>query len=104
MVVWIKKYWFMMGLVTIAAVTMADRQEWAVAAGRWLKGHGHFRHFFFSGLILDPRLMRKGLGDGKASSLWADKKPCRFRPSCRSPSFPNTVWHWQSASYTTSCI
>jgi hypothetical protein len=35
----LKKYWFMVGLVAVAAVTMADRYEWTVAAGRWLKAH-----------------------------------------------------------------
>jgi sodium/bile acid cotransporter 7 len=70
---WLKKYWFMIGLVAVAAVTMADRYEWTVAAGRWLKAHQGpgmviFAIFFFSGLALDARLLRKGLGDGKATA------------------------------------
>jgi sodium/bile acid cotransporter 7 len=69
----LKKYWFMVGLVAVAAVTMADRYEWTVAAGRWLKAHQGpgmviFAIFFFSGLALDVRLLKKGLGDGKATA------------------------------------
>ena len=74
MTAWIKKYWFMMGLVAVAGVTMADRHEWTVSAGRWLKGHNGpdlviFAIFFFSGLALDARLLRKGLGDKQATAV-----------------------------------
>ena len=64
----IRDYWFLMALVAIAVITMADRQEWTVGPGRWLKAHGGpnlviFFIFFFSGLTLDGRLLRKGLVD-----------------------------------------
>ena len=70
---WIKKYWFMVGLVAVTGITMADRHEWTVAAGRWLKGHHGpalviFAIFFLSGLTLDARSLRKGLGDNKATA------------------------------------
>ncbi len=70
---WVKKYWFMLGLVAVAAITMADHQEWTVSGGRWLKAHHGpdmviLAIFFFSGLALDARLLRRGLGDAKATA------------------------------------
>lgn len=64
----IRKYWFLLALIAVAVVTLADRQEWTVSAGRWLKVHRGpdlviFFIFLFSGLTLDGRLLRKGLVD-----------------------------------------
>ena len=72
MTAWIRKYWFMAGLIAVTGITMADHHEWIVTAGRWLKtNHGPamviFSIFFFSGLALDARMLRKGLGDKKAT-------------------------------------
>jgi sodium/bile acid cotransporter 7 len=69
---WIIKYWFITGLVLMSAVTMADRHEWTVWAGRWLKNHSGpnmviFLIFLFSGTTLDARLLRKGLKDFNAT-------------------------------------
>jgi len=65
---WISKYWFIVGLFLLSAMTMADTREWTVSAGRWLKIHGGpgmviFLIFLFSGLTLDARLLRKGISD-----------------------------------------
>lgn len=47
---------------------MADRHEWTVSIGRWLKSHGGpnlvvFSIFIFSGITLDTSLLRKGFRD-----------------------------------------
>lgn len=69
---WIKKYWFLLALIGISLMTLADHYQWTVKAGRWLKSHGGpnwviFFIFFLSGLVLDARLLRKGLSDVKAT-------------------------------------
>jgi solute carrier family 10 (sodium/bile acid cotransporter), member 7 len=69
---WISKYWFICGLVLLAVITVADRHEWTVAIGRWLKSHSGpnlviFFIFIFSGIILDTRLLRKGFRDARAT-------------------------------------
>lgn len=69
---WITKYWFIMGLVLMSAVTMADRHEWTVSVGRWLKNHSGpnmviFSIFLLSGTTLDARLLGKGLKDVNAT-------------------------------------
>jgi len=69
---WLTKYWFMSTLVLLALMTMADTHQWTVSAGRYLKDHAGpdiviFFIFFFSGLALDAGLLRKGLGDFRAS-------------------------------------
>ena len=69
---WLGKYWFLLGLMLMALVTMADSHEWTVAVGRSLKSHGGpnvviFVIFLFSGLTLEARLLRKGLGDLRAT-------------------------------------
>ncbi len=68
-----RKYWFLLALLAVAAVTLADDREWTVGAGRWLKAHGGpdaviFLIFFFSGMTLDSRLLRRGLGDLNATA------------------------------------
>jgi sodium/bile acid cotransporter 7 len=72
MIVWFKKYWFMLGLLVITLITMVDYQQYSVMMGLWLKNHGGpdlviFFIFLFSGLALDARLVRKGLGDFSAT-------------------------------------
>ncbi|MGD9007713.1 MAG: bile acid:sodium symporter [Desulfobacteraceae bacterium] len=69
---WLQRYWFLLGLVVITGITLADQQEWTVRIGRWLKAHHGpdtviFAIFFLSGLALDSRMLRKGLGDLKAT-------------------------------------
>ena len=67
----LEKYWFLLALLAVTAVTLADL-GYAVSAGRWLKNHRGpdlviFLVFLFSGLTLDGQLIRKGLGDLKAT-------------------------------------
>lgn len=69
---WLQKYWFLLGLILITGITLADQQEWSVRVGRWLKVHQGpdmviFAIFFLSGIALDSRMLRKGLGDLKAT-------------------------------------
>jgi sodium/bile acid cotransporter 7 len=69
---WLGKYWFLLGLILMALITVADTREWTVAVGRSLKNHGGpnlviFSIFLFSGLTLDAGLLRKGLGDLRAT-------------------------------------
>lgn len=72
MIAWLKKYWFLLGLLTVALFTLVDHRHYTVAGGLWLKNHGGpdmviFFIFLFSGLALDARLVRKGLGDIRAT-------------------------------------
>jgi len=67
---WIKKYWFVAGLVFVFAVTLADTTETISGIGRWFKLHHGpdaviVLIFFFSGLILDSRQIKSGLMDIK---------------------------------------
>ena len=66
----IKKYWFLVGLLLVFLVTVADTSETVSSIGRWLKVHRGpdvviVLIFFFSGLILDARQTRSGLMDLK---------------------------------------
>jgi solute carrier family 10 (sodium/bile acid cotransporter), member 7 len=66
----IKKYWFLIGLLLVFVVTVADTTETVSGIGRSLKGHHGpavviVLIFFFSGLILDARQTRSGLMDIK---------------------------------------
>ena len=68
------KYWFICGLVLLSAITMTDKYEWTVGAGRWLKDHGGpnlviISIFVLSGCTLDVRLLRKGLKDINATVI-----------------------------------
>lgn len=70
---WLQKYWFLLGLIVITGITLADQQGWTVSLGRWLKvRHGPdlviLAIFFLSGLVLDSRMLRKGLVDYKATT------------------------------------
>ena len=66
----IKKYWFLIGLLLVFVVTVADASETVSSIGRWLKMHRGpdaviVLIFFFSGLILDARQIRSGVMDIK---------------------------------------
>jgi sodium/bile acid cotransporter 7 len=72
----IKKYWFLIGLLFVFVVTVADTTETVSIIGKWLKVHRGpdieiILIFFFSGLILDARQTRSGLMDlrGIAAAL-----------------------------------
>lgn len=69
---WMQKHWFLLALIGLSLVTLADQYLWTVKAGRWLKSHGGpdwviFFIFILSGLVLDARLLRKGLSDVSAT-------------------------------------
>lgn len=66
----LKKYWFLIGLLLVFVVTVADTSETVSSIGRWIK----MRHgpdavivliFFSSGLILNASQVRKGVMDVK---------------------------------------
>lgn len=66
----IKKYWFLIGLLLIFVVTVADVTGTVSSIGRWLKMHHGpdaviILIFFFSGLILNARQITSGVMDIK---------------------------------------
>ena len=67
----IKKYWFLMGLLLVFVVTVADVSETVASLGRWFKMHRGpdiviVLIFFFSGLILEVRQIKSGIMDAKS--------------------------------------
>ncbi len=68
----IKKYWFLVGLVLVFGVTLADVTDMTAEAGRWCKQHHGpnlviFLVFLFSGIILNPSQIRAGLKNLKGT-------------------------------------
>jgi len=66
----IKKYWFLIGLLLVFAVTLADTSETVSGIGRWFKMHGGpdtviVLVFFLSGLRLNAWQIKSGLMDIK---------------------------------------
>jgi len=66
----IKKYWFLIGLFFVFAITVMDSSETVSSMGRWLKVHRGpdvviVLIFFFSGLILDARQIKSGIMDAE---------------------------------------
>lgn len=66
----IKKYWFLIGLFLVFAVTVADTTETVSGIGRWFKVHHGpdavvFLIFLFSGLILNARQIKSGVMEYK---------------------------------------
>jgi len=64
----IKKNWFLLGLVSVVLLTLADRGGTTVDAGIWLKTHHGpdfviVLIFFLSGLVLDTSRIREGVFD-----------------------------------------
>jgi sodium/bile acid cotransporter 7 len=68
-IIWLKRYWFLVALFAICLITLADSVGVLADAGRWLKGH-HGPDlvvvfiFLFSGFALSPEQLKDGLGDG----------------------------------------
>jgi sodium/bile acid cotransporter 7 len=67
----IKKYWFLIGLLIVFVVTVADTSETVSSIGRWFKMHRGpdaviVLIFFFYGLVLNTRQIRYGVMDIKA--------------------------------------
>ncbi|MBS0012879.1 MAG: bile acid:sodium symporter [Desulfobacterales bacterium] len=70
----VKKYWFLIGLATVFAATMADPTGLLADAGLVLKRHHGpdvviFLVFFFSGILLDPGQIRDGLRDVAGTAM-----------------------------------
>lgn len=68
----IKKYWFLVGLALVFALTLADITDLTAEAGRWCKRHYGpdlviFLVFLFSGMILNPDQIRSGLANVKGT-------------------------------------
>ena len=66
----IKKYWFLIGLLLVFVVTVADVSGTVSSIGRWFKMRRGLDAvivliFFFSGLILNVRQIRSGMMDLK---------------------------------------
>lgn len=64
----IKKYWFLIGLLFVFVVTLADTSKSVSSIGKWFKMHRGLDAvmiliFFFSGLILDIRQIKSGILD-----------------------------------------
>ena len=64
----VRKYWFLIGLFGVFALTTLDPTDGLAAMGRWLKAWRGpdaviFLVFLFSGMLLDPRQIRSGLSD-----------------------------------------
>jgi sodium/bile acid cotransporter 7 len=67
----IKKYWFLIGLLLVFVVTVADVSETVASFGRWLKMYRGpdvviVLIFFFSGLILEIRQIKSGIMEAKS--------------------------------------
>ncbi len=74
MVSLIKRHWFLIGLVLLFAMTLADVSGTIAHAGIWLKtNHGPelvvFAIFFFSGLVLNVKQIRGGLRDVQGTAV-----------------------------------
>ncbi len=70
----LRQQWFALGLLVIFAAVLVDTTATAAACGRWLKArHGPdmviILIFFFSGLLLEGRLLRAGLKDLTGTAL-----------------------------------
>jgi solute carrier family 10 (sodium/bile acid cotransporter), member 7 len=70
----VKKRWFLFGLVIVSLITLIDGSESVAALGKWCKAQGGgnaviFLIFLASGLILNNEQIRKGLGDLKGTAL-----------------------------------
>lgn len=70
----LKKYWFLVGLGVVFAVTVFDPTDMIAGAGRALRSvHGPdiiiFTVFLFSGYLLNPDQIRSGLTDIRATLL-----------------------------------
>lgn len=64
----LKKHWFIAGLLLVVTLTVADGTEVLSGAGKWLKMHNGpdaviVLIFFSTGLILDTGRIKAGLGD-----------------------------------------
>jgi sodium/bile acid cotransporter 7 len=71
---WIKKYWFLAGLIAIFVITLADITGTISGMGEWFKVHhgpavAVILIFFFSGLLLETDQIKSGLKDIKGTLI-----------------------------------
>lgn len=71
---YVKKRWFLFGLLLVCMITLIDESETVASLGKWCKGQGGgnaviFLIFFASGLILNNEQISKGLGDLQGTAL-----------------------------------
>lgn len=64
----VRRYWFLIGLFAVFALTMLDPTDGLAAMGQWLKAWRGpdaviFLVFLFSGMLLNPHLIRSGLSE-----------------------------------------
>ncbi len=69
-----RKNWFLVALVIVSLITIADSSKILVTAGIWLKEHNGpdcviVLIFFLSGIALDTQQIREGLADFKGTLL-----------------------------------
>ena len=74
MVNFVKKNWFLLGLLAVSLVTLGDFTENTAGLGRWFKDHRGtdfviLAIFFLSGLALDSRKIKAGLADLKGTVI-----------------------------------
>jgi sodium/bile acid cotransporter 7 len=70
----VKKYWFIIGLLLITAITVADSTGSISQAGKWLKSNGGpsaviLLIFFISGLMIRTADLRSGVMDSKVNLI-----------------------------------
>ncbi len=68
MIVILKKYWFVIGIIAIFLLTIIDASETAAVLGKWLKNHAGpevtiICIFLISGLMLDVSQIKSGMTD-----------------------------------------
>lgn len=74
MIAFFKKHWFALGLIVAFSIVLSDTTQTVAGVGQWLKQH-HGPDmvitfiFFLSGLILDGRLLKKGISDISGTAL-----------------------------------
>lgn len=72
MLPFIKKYWFILGLIAASLITVADSSGLTTDPGLWLKNHSGpdiviVLIFLLSGLALNPKQIRDGIADIKGT-------------------------------------
>lgn len=70
----LKRHWFVIALLSLAAATLSDRSDVVAGAGRWLGARGGaqacvFLMFLLSGLGLDAAQARRGLADARVLAV-----------------------------------
>lgn len=69
-----RKYWFLLGLLAVALLTLSDGSETVAGAGRWLGSHKGTEMvicliFFLSGMSLATEDLKRGISDVRTTLL-----------------------------------